>query len=76
MSVFLKIEEPDIFLVENLDDINSDALMFNTELQYVKLTAITNVVDIFWRKSRKTRFYPKLKQQNCAFKKQYEFLLV
>lgn len=33
MSVFVKIEEPDIFLVENLDDINSDALMFNTELQ-------------------------------------------
>ncbi len=33
ISVFVKIEEPDIFLVENLDDKNSDALMMNTELQ-------------------------------------------
>ena len=33
MSVYVKIEEPDIFLVENLDDKNSDALMMNTELQ-------------------------------------------
>ena len=34
MSVFVKIEEPDIFLVENIDDVNSDALMLNTELQF------------------------------------------
>ena len=33
ISVYVKIEEPDIFLVENLDDKNSDALMMNTELQ-------------------------------------------
>ena len=34
MSVFVKIDEPDIFLVENIDDVNSDALMLNTELQF------------------------------------------
>ena len=33
VTVYVKIEEPDVFLVENLDDINSDAIMFNTELQ-------------------------------------------
>jgi hypothetical protein len=34
MSVFVKIDEPDIFLVENIADSNSDALMLNTELQF------------------------------------------
>ena len=34
MSVFVKIDEPDIFLVENIDDVNSDALMLNTEVQF------------------------------------------
>jgi vacuolar protein sorting-associated protein 13A/C len=34
LTVFVKIDEPDIFLVENIDDINSDALMLNTELQF------------------------------------------
>ena len=34
MSVFVKIYEPDIFLVEDIDDVNSDALMLNTELQF------------------------------------------
>jgi hypothetical protein len=32
-SFYLKIEEPDIFLVEHLTDKNSDALMLNTEFQ-------------------------------------------
>jgi hypothetical protein len=43
-SIFLKIEEPDIFLVENLEDINSDALMFNTELQYVVEIIVLTIV--------------------------------
>ena len=34
MSVYIKIEEPDLFLVENIGDTNSDALMLNTELQF------------------------------------------
>lgn len=44
MSIFLKIEEPDIFLVENLEDVNSDALMFNTELQYVVKSKIYSFI--------------------------------
>ncbi len=34
MTVYVKIDEPDIFLVENIADSNSDALMLNTELQF------------------------------------------
>ena len=34
MSVFLKIEEPDIYLVENIADSNSEALMLNAEVQF------------------------------------------
>ena len=34
MSVWVNIEEPDIFLVEDLSDINTDALMFNTTIQF------------------------------------------
>ena len=34
MTVFVKIDEPDIFLVENIADSNSDALMLNTEIQF------------------------------------------
>ena len=34
MNVFLKIEEPDIFLVENIADSNSEALMLNAEVQF------------------------------------------
>ena len=33
MNVFVKIDEPDIFLVEDISDPDSDALMLNTELQ-------------------------------------------
>ena len=53
MSVFVKINEPDIFLVEDIDDVNSDALMLNTELQFKMwsqvalnvVNAVSNVVD-------------------------------
>ena len=34
LIVYLKIDEPDIFLVENIADSNSDALMLNTEVQF------------------------------------------
>ena len=46
MSVFVKINEPDIFLVEDIDDVNSDALMLNTELQFKMWSQVVlNVVD-------------------------------
>lgn len=43
MTVFLEIEEPDIFLVENIEDINSDCLLLNVQLQF-KLEIIKDQV--------------------------------
>lgn len=34
MSVYVKIEEPDIFLVNDIEDINTDALVMNFELEF------------------------------------------
>ena len=34
MSVYVKMEEPDIFLVTDIGDEDSDALMLNTEIQF------------------------------------------
>ncbi len=39
ISLFVKIEEPDIFLVENIDNVDTDALMLTTELQFKFWTA-------------------------------------
>ena len=41
MSVYLSVEKPDIFLVENIEDVNTDALMLNTELQ-IKYWLVTS----------------------------------
>ena len=37
MTVFVKMEEPDIFLVEDISDPQTEALVFNTGLFYAIL---------------------------------------
>ena len=39
MSVYVKIEEPDIFLVTDIGNEDSDALMLNTEVQFQYLSS-------------------------------------
>ncbi len=43
ISVFVEIEEPDIFLVENIEDANTDALMLTTQVQFKFWTAEDNM---------------------------------
>ena len=40
-SVYLQVDTPDIFLVENIEDVNTDALMLNTALQ-IKYWQVTS----------------------------------
>ena len=69
MSVFLQIEEPDIFLIENIEDINSDALMLNTELQFKlimsdgQMSIISSLTNI---RCHTCRFNPELREESLA----------
>lgn len=69
ISVCVKVDEPDIFLVENIKDINTDALMLNTELQFKfwstsdsmsMMAALTNI------RCHTCRFNPDLREETMA----------
>ena len=71
MEVFLKIEEPDIFLVEKITDLNSEALMLNAEvqLQYWHVpkdgaTSIRSTMDKI--RCHTCRFNPKSREETMA----------
>ncbi|TRY69082.1 hypothetical protein TCAL_09656 [Tigriopus californicus] len=69
ISVCVKVDEPDIFLVENIKDINTDALMLNTELQFKfwstsdsmsMMAALSNI------RCHTCRFNPDLREETMA----------
>lgn len=71
MSVFVKIDEPDIFLVENIANSNSDALMLNTELQFKfwsapKDNAMSMMASLSNIRCHTCRFNPKFREETMA----------
>ena len=71
MTVFLKIDEPDIFLVENIDDSNSEALMLNAEVQFKywhvpKENATSMMASISSIRCHTCKFNPKYREETMA----------
>ena len=69
LQVFLKIDEPDIFLVENIQDINSDALMLNMELQlkyWCTSNSMSMMASLANIRCHTCRFNPKDREKTMA----------
>ena len=71
MTVFVKIDEPDIFLVENIDDSNSEALMLNAEVQFKyehvpKENATSMTATMSSIRCHTCKFNPKYREETMA----------
>ncbi len=70
MSVFVLIEEPDIFLIENIEDVDSEAVMLNTKLQFHLLTSGQGNMDMMASltnvRCHTCRFNPKYREETLA----------
>ena len=59
-TIYVKVDTPDIFLVENIEDVNTDALMLNTALQINYWQVKLDVRDFLVSRSFSSKRIPKL----------------